>query len=79
MPRGIQYMCNQSFANSSVRAAKITDNMYIKSLWCTTSSGHGSFSDNAALNSVVGHLLHSFVLVPYHGWYVRTPCLDHKI
>lgn len=30
--------------------------------------GHGSFSDNAMLNSVVGHLLHSSILVPYHGW-----------
>lgn len=30
--------------------------------------GHGSFSDSALLNSVVGHILHSFILVPYHGW-----------
>ncbi|KAK9126070.1 hypothetical protein Scep_014916 [Stephania cephalantha] len=30
--------------------------------------GHGSFSDNKRLNSMVGHLLHSFILVPYHGW-----------
>ena len=33
-------------------------------------SGHGSFSNNLKLNSVVGHLLHSSILVPYHGWYV---------
>jgi hypothetical protein len=33
-------------------------------------SGHGSFSDNGTLNSVVGLILHSFILVPYHGWYV---------
>nr|GEW04705.1 omega-3 fatty acid desaturase, chloroplastic [Tanacetum cinerariifolium] len=32
--------------------------------------GHGSFSNNAKLNSVVGHILHSSILVPYHGWYV---------
>jgi omega-3 fatty acid desaturase (delta-15 desaturase) len=38
-------------------------------------SGHGSFSDNATLNSVVGHLLHSFILVPYHGWYA---CISFK-
>ena len=38
-------------------------------------SGHGSFSNNAKLNSVVGHLLHSSILVPYHGWYA----LDLKI
>lgn len=33
------------------------------------SSGHGSFSDSKMLNSVVGHTLHSFILVPYDGWY----------
>ncbi|KAL0293306.1 UNVERIFIED_CONTAM: Acyl-lipid omega-3 desaturase (cytochrome), endoplasmic reticulum [Sesamum radiatum] len=30
--------------------------------------GHGSFSDNPVLNNVVGHFLHSSILVPYHGW-----------
>ncbi|XP_051121355.1 omega-3 fatty acid desaturase, chloroplastic-like [Andrographis paniculata] len=30
--------------------------------------GHGSFSNSHKLNSVVGHLLHSSILVPYHGW-----------
>uniref|UniRef100_F6GUQ7 Omega-3 fatty acid desaturase, chloroplastic n=2 Tax=Vitis vinifera TaxID=29760 RepID=F6GUQ7_VITVI len=30
--------------------------------------GHGSFSDNPMLNSMVGHLLHSTILVPYNGW-----------
>lgn len=30
--------------------------------------GHGSFSDSRALNDFVGHALHSFILVPYHGW-----------
>jgi hypothetical protein len=32
--------------------------------------GHGSFSNNSNLNSVVGHILHSSILVPYHGWCV---------
>ncbi|KAL4282438.1 hypothetical protein GQ457_16G009570 [Hibiscus cannabinus] len=32
------------------------------------SSGHGSFSDDPVLNNVVGHILHSAILVPYHGW-----------
>lgn len=31
-------------------------------------SGHGSFSNDAKLNSVAGHFLHSSILVPYHGW-----------
>lgn len=30
--------------------------------------GHGSFSDSRTLNDLTGHLLHSFILVPYHGW-----------
>ncbi|KAJ8749739.1 hypothetical protein K2173_012290 [Erythroxylum novogranatense] len=30
--------------------------------------GHGSFSDSPLLNNVVGHILHSSILVPYHGW-----------
>lgn len=30
--------------------------------------GHGSFSNSPRLNSVVGHILHSSILVPYHGW-----------
>jgi hypothetical protein len=34
-------------------------------------SGHGSFSNDKNLNSLVGHLTHSSILVPYHGW------LDH--
>ncbi|KAG0519632.1 hypothetical protein BDA96_08G003500 [Sorghum bicolor] len=41
--------------------------------------GHGSFSDSPTLNSVVGHLLHSFILVPYHGWRIshRTHHQNH--
>ncbi|XP_028118133.1 omega-3 fatty acid desaturase, chloroplastic-like [Camellia sinensis] len=41
--------------------------------------GHGSFSDNPLLNSVVGHLLHSSILVPYHGWRIshRTHHQNH--
>ncbi len=30
--------------------------------------GHGSFSRHKWLNNLVGHLSHSFILVPYHGW-----------
>ncbi|CAA2999669.1 Hypothetical predicted protein [Olea europaea subsp. europaea] len=30
-------------------------------------SGHGSFSKNLNLNNIVGHILHSSILVPYHG------------
>ncbi|KAL6499871.1 fatty acid desaturase (DSD1) [Orobanche gracilis] len=41
--------------------------------------GHGSFSDNSTLNNVVGHLLHSSILVPYHGWRIshRTHHQNH--
>jgi acyl-lipid omega-3 desaturase len=30
--------------------------------------GHGSFSKHKWLNNVVGHLAHTPILVPYHGW-----------
>lgn len=30
--------------------------------------GHQSFSNNKTLNDFVGHLCHSAILVPYHGW-----------
>jgi acyl-lipid omega-3 desaturase len=30
--------------------------------------GHGSFSKLKWLNSLIGHLSHSPILVPYHGW-----------
>lgn len=41
--------------------------------------GHGSFSDNKTLNSFVGHLCHSSILVPYHGWRIshRTHHANH--
>ncbi|XP_010558075.1 PREDICTED: temperature-sensitive sn-2 acyl-lipid omega-3 desaturase (ferredoxin), chloroplastic-like isoform X2 [Tarenaya hassleriana] len=41
--------------------------------------GHGSFSNNPNLNSVMGHLLHSSILVPYHGWRIshRTHHQNH--
>ncbi|CAH9057739.1 unnamed protein product [Cuscuta epithymum] len=41
--------------------------------------GHGSFSNDAKLNSFVGHILHSSILVPYHGWRIshRTHHQNH--
>lgn len=41
--------------------------------------GHGSFSNNPKLNSVFGHILHSSILVPYHGWRIshRTHHQNH--
>ncbi|XP_027090211.1 omega-3 fatty acid desaturase, endoplasmic reticulum-like [Coffea arabica] len=41
--------------------------------------GHGSFSNNPTLNGFVGHILHSSILVPYHGWRIshRTHHQNH--
>lgn len=41
--------------------------------------GHQSFSSSKRLNNVVGHFLHSFILVPYHGWRIshRTHHANH--
>ena len=45
----------------------------------TACSGHGAFSDSKLLNSVVGHLTHAFIMVPYHGWRIshRTHHANH--
>jgi omega-3 fatty acid desaturase (delta-15 desaturase) len=40
--------------------------------------GHGSFSQSAAMNSAVGHLLHSCLLVPYHSWRISHTRGHHK-
>uniref|UniRef100_A0A0G4GNS3 Fatty acid desaturase domain-containing protein n=1 Tax=Chromera velia CCMP2878 TaxID=1169474 RepID=A0A0G4GNS3_9ALVE len=41
--------------------------------------GHGSFSDDRKLNDLIGHLTHSSILVPYHGWQIshRTHHQNH--
>ncbi|PON85468.1 Fatty acid desaturase [Trema orientale] len=41
--------------------------------------GHGSFSNSSKLNSLVGHVLHSAILVPYNGWRIshRTHHQNH--
>lgn len=41
--------------------------------------GHGSFSNNRTLNNVVGHILHTSILVPYNGWRIshRTHHQNH--
>lgn len=42
-------------------------------------SGHQSFSNNKTLNDLVGNIVHSSILVPYHGWRVshRTHHANH--
>ena len=41
--------------------------------------GHGSFSNFNTVNNAVGHVVHSFILVPYHGWRIshRTHHANH--
>ena len=42
-------------------------------------SGHQSFSNNRTLNDFVGNVVHSSILVPYHGWRIshRTHHANH--
>mmetsp|Transcript_6163 Transcript_6163/g.13393 ORF Transcript_6163/g.13393 Transcript_6163/m.13393 type:complete len:424 (-) Transcript_6163:940-2211(-) len=41
--------------------------------------GHQSFSNNRALNDLVGNIVHSSIMVPYHGWRIshRTHHANH--
>ena len=39
--------------------------------------GHGAFSKHKKLNSVMGFLMHSFLLVPFHSWRI-THKAHHK-
>jgi omega-3 fatty acid desaturase (delta-15 desaturase) len=41
--------------------------------------GHGSFSNNQSLNHFIGHITHSTILVPFHGWRIshRTHHANH--
>lgn len=34
---------------------------------CAPCSGHQSFSNNRSLNDLVGNIVHSSIMVPYHG------------
>lgn len=45
--------------------------------------GHGSFSKHKWLNNLIGHLAHSPILVPFHGWrishrthHANTGCIE---
>ncbi len=39
--------------------------------------GHGAFSKNKTLETIVGYLLHSFLLVPYFSWQ-RSHAVHHR-
>ncbi|MEL8056979.1 MAG: fatty acid desaturase [Pseudomonadota bacterium] len=39
-------------------------------------AGHGSFSSNRSVNTIVGILVHGAILVPYRGWQ-RSHALHH--
>ena len=39
-------------------------------------AGHGSFSRNRTINTIVGILVHGAILVPYRGWQ-RSHALHH--
>ncbi len=42
-------------------------------------SGHQSFSNSRKVNDLVGNIVHSSILVPYHGWRIshRTHHSNH--
>ncbi|KAM0995959.1 hypothetical protein ACFX13_006081 [Malus domestica] len=91
--RSLSYVFRDLFAISAMGAAAIyLDSWYLWPLyWAAQGTmfwalfvlghdcGHGSFSDSRILNTVVGHILHSAILVPYNGWRIshRTHHQNH--
>ncbi|RDX60746.1 Omega-3 fatty acid desaturase, endoplasmic reticulum, partial [Mucuna pruriens] len=69
--RSLSYVLRDVLLITALMAAAIHFNNWLFwLLYCPLQGtiGHGSFSNSPFLNSLVGHILHSSILVPYHGW-----------
>ncbi|RDY00822.1 Omega-3 fatty acid desaturase, endoplasmic reticulum, partial [Mucuna pruriens] len=80
--RSLSYVLRDVLVVTALLAAAIAFNSWFfwPLYWPAQGTiGHGSFSDSPKLNSVVGHILHSSILVPYHGWRIshRTHHQNH--
>lgn len=59
-------------------AYTVVQGMVMTGIWILAHEcGHGAFSKNKRLNNVMGLIMHSFLLVPYHSWRI-THSAHHK-
>lgn len=72
-----------SLGNVYVRALlwtayTVVQGMVMTGIWILAHEcGHGAFSKSKRLNNVMGLVMHSFLLVPYHSWRI-THSAHHK-
>lgn len=62
-----------AYAASTTLSGMIMTGIWILAHEC----GHGAFSKSKSLNNVMGLILHSFLMVPYHSWRI-THSHHHK-
>jgi omega-6 fatty acid desaturase (delta-12 desaturase) len=74
----IKYIPNIYARAAAWTAYTIIQGMVMTGIWILAHEcGHGGFSKNKKLNNVMGLLMHSFLLVPYHSWKI-THSAHHK-
>jgi omega-6 fatty acid desaturase (delta-12 desaturase) len=63
-------MLSQTWARGLAYAAyTVLQGMVMTGIWILAHEcGHGAFTKNKKLNNIMGLIMHSFLLVPYHSW-----------
>lgn len=67
----IQYLPNVYARGLAWAAYTVVQGMVFTGIWILAHEcGHGAFSKSKKLNNIMGLIMHSFVLVPYHSWQI---------
>lgn len=74
----IQYIPSQPLRGLAWAAYSVLQGFVFTGIWILAHEcGHGAFSKSKKLNNVMGLLMHSFLLVPFHSWRI-THSAHHK-
>jgi omega-6 fatty acid desaturase (delta-12 desaturase) len=74
----IQYIPNQYARGLAWAGYSVIQGFVFTGIWILAHEcGHGAFSKSRKLNNVMGLIMHSFLLVPYHSWKI-THSAHHK-
>lgn len=65
----IQYIPNQYARGVAWAAYSFAQGIVFTGIWILAHEcGHGAFSKSKRLNNIMGLIMHSFLLVPFHSW-----------